>query len=43
MTWENPVSEGRVHPNPNVCWLVCSQLTAGHEREARPADPVDNR
>jgi hypothetical protein len=28
------VSEGGLHPNPNVCWQVFSQLRAGHERGA---------
>ena len=36
------MSEGGLHRNPNVCWLVFSQLRAGHERGARPVDPVDN-
>ena len=39
---KDPVSEGGLHPNPNVCWLVFSQLRAGHERGARAVDPVDN-
>ena len=39
----NPyVSEGGLHPNPNASWLVFSHLRAGHERGARPVDPVNN-
>jgi hypothetical protein len=28
-------AEGGLHRNPNVCWLVFSQLRAGHERGTR--------
>jgi hypothetical protein len=28
LTWHFTVSEGGLHPNPNVCWLVFSQLRA---------------
>jgi hypothetical protein len=35
-------TRGGLHRNPNVCWLVFSQLRAGHESGARPVDPVDN-
>jgi hypothetical protein len=31
-----------VHANPNACWLVSSQLGAGHERRAVPVDRLDN-
>ncbi len=40
--WWGFTSAGGLHRNPNVCWLVFSQLRAGHERGARPVDPVDN-
>jgi hypothetical protein len=36
------MSAGRLHPNPNVCWLVSSQLRVGHEPSTGPVDPVDN-
>jgi hypothetical protein len=39
--WGSNVSEGGLHPNPNVCWQVFSQLRAGHERRGGSVDPVD--
>ena len=42
LTWHFTVSEGGVHQNPNVCWLVFSQLRAGHQRRGGSVDPVDH-
>jgi hypothetical protein len=36
------VSEGGLHPNPNACSLVNSQLGAGSDRGRGPVDPVDH-
>ena len=36
VTCADVVSEGGLHPNPNACWLVSSQLGAGHERRCGP-------
>ena len=36
------VSEGRMHPNPNACSLVSSQLGADRDRGRGPVDPVDH-
>ena len=33
---------GGLHPNPNACWPVSSQLGAGHERAPGVLDQVDH-
>src|SRR6266567_6829027 len=36
------IGQGRLHPKPNACCPVSSQLGAGHEAKARSVDRLDH-